>query len=253
MSDDSTVPVAGGADRPVDLVSFDLDGTLVDTGGEIAEAVNRALADVGMASCSRAQIEKLIGAGAHALMRRLLAQIDPECHLDHALLMARLDHHYALTAGTCSELYPGASTCLQSLRDGGVRLALVTNKEFRHARRVLDAHRLGEVFDLVIGGDSLAWKKPDARVLRYVATTLQVGLDRIVHVGDSVTDLEAARQAGVRDWAVPWGYNGGRSVVEDCPGRLFESLPAVARHVLASRAVHPVACASALGSAEGDR
>lgn len=216
--------------RPVDLLSFDLDGTLVDTAAEIADAVNRALADVDVAPCSPSLIASLIGNGAHALMHRLLAQIDPRQRLDRTLLLSRLDHHYAVTAGTRSEPYPGAFECLQALRDGGIRLALVTNKEFRHACTVLEAHRLSGYFELVIGGDSLAWKKPDARVLRHVMTVLRVASGRTAHVGDSVTDLEAARRAGVADWAVPWGYNGGRPVAEEEPGRLFDSLIELARH-----------------------
>lgn len=217
--------------RSFDLLSFDLDGTLVDTAGEIADAVNRVLVEVDVAPCPQALIASLIGAGAHALMLRLLARIDPRQRLDRRSLLARLDHHYAMTAGTRSELYPGARECLQALRDDGMRLALVTNKEFRHARAVLDAHRLSGYFELVIGGDSLAWKKPDARVLRHVMTVLQVSPDRTAHVGDSITDLQAARRAGVADWAVSWGYNGGRPVAEEGPGRLFGSFAELVLHV----------------------
>jgi phosphoglycolate phosphatase len=219
----------------IDLLTFDLDGTLVDTAAEIAEAVNRALADVDVAPCPQPQIESLIGAGAHELMRRLLAQIDPAQRLDRALVLARLDHHYAETAGTHGVTYPGAHACLQALRDDGVRLGLVTNKELRHARRVLDANDLTGYFEQVIGGDSLAWKKPDARVLQHVMAMLRSEPARTAHLGDSATDLRAARNAGVADWAVPWGYNAGEPVENDRPSRMFQSLPQVAEHVLSLR------------------
>lgn len=219
----------------IDLLTFDLDGTLVDTAAEIAEAVNRALADVDVAPCPQPQIESLIGAGAHELMRRLLAQIDPAQRLDRELVLARLDHHYGQTAGTHGITYPGAHACLQALREGGVRLGLVTNKELRHARRVLDANELTGYFEQVIGGDSLAWKKPDARVLQHVMAMLRSEPARTAHLGDSVTDLHAARNAGVADWAVPWGYNAGQPVEHDRPSRMFQSLPQVAEHVLRLR------------------
>lgn len=234
MTSQSHAP-ARAADARIALVTFDLDGTLVDTAGEIAEAVNRALADVGMAPCPQARIESLIGAGAHELMRRLLGMIDPDARLDTARVLARLDHHYAETAGTRCGLYPGAIDCLEALRAEGVQLALVTNKELRHARRVLEAQGLTGYFKQVIGGDSLAWKKPDARVLQHVMHALQVQPRQAAHLGDSVTDLRAARNADVADWAVPWGYNAGRPIVEDGPGRLFESLPQVADYVIAGR------------------
>ncbi|HEY0198273.1 MAG TPA: phosphoglycolate phosphatase [Rhodanobacter sp.] len=225
----------GTAEQTINAVTFDLDGTLVDTSSEITEAVNRTLADFSMQSRQKSQIEALIGAGAHELMRRLLTTIDPDERVDRAELIARFDQHYADTAGTSGVAYPGAAECLEALRVDGVRLACVTNKELRHARHVLHANGLAGSFELVIGGDSLAWKKPDARVLQYVLKVLGCEPTNAAHVGDSATDLRAARNTGVADWAVPWGYNEGRAVEDDGPSRLFQSLPQIASHVLGLR------------------
>lgn len=214
------------------MVTFDLDGTLVDTAGEIADAVNRTLLDFHMAAVPQPQIEALIGAGAHELMRRLLAQIDPESQLDRSAVFARFDEHYGETAGTVGTVYPGAVACLEALRSDGVRLACVTNKEARYAARVLAATGLDRQFELVIGGDTLPWKKPDARVLQHVLTAFDCNPLHAAHVGDSSTDLLSARNAGVADWAVPWGYNAGRLVADDLPQRLFQSLPKIAEFVL---------------------
>jgi phosphoglycolate phosphatase len=219
----------------IDVLSFDLDGTLVDSAGEIADAVNRTLTDFAMAPRPRREIELLIGAGLHELMRRLLAVIDPRETQDRPALFARLDRHYAAMAGAGGIAYPGAHACLGALRSDGVRLACVTNKEQRHARRVLDADGLTGYFDLVIGGDTLAWKKPDGRVLRHVLAVLGGAPAHAAHVGDSSTDLHAARHAGIADWAVPWGYNGGRAVEQDGPARLFQSLPQIADEVICGR------------------
>ncbi len=220
----------------IKLVSFDLDGTLVDTAGEIAVAVNRTLADFGREPHSQAAIEHLIGAGAHELMRRMVRQIDVDGTLDVAQVLARFDQHYADTAGTFGQPYPGCRETLQSLGDAGVQLACVTNKELRHARHVLKVNQLADYFELVIGGDSLPCKKPDARVLRHVLAAFDSAPGQAAHVGDSETDIAAARNAGVAAWAVPWGYNSGRPVAAATPDRLFHSMSEIAQLVRALRA-----------------
>ncbi len=215
------------------LLSFDLDGTLVDSAGEIAEAANRALQALGLAPRPLAEITQHIGHGGHALMRQLLAgQPRP---VAEAQALALFDHHIARTTGSSSTLYPGAAQALAGLRAAGLRLACVTNKELAQARRLLAHHRLDRAFELVLGGDSLPQKKPHASVLRYVAQTLGVPAQpqTMAHVGDSATDVQAAHNAGVAAWALPHGYNGGRPISEAGPDRLLPDLAAVAEAALA--------------------
>jgi phosphoglycolate phosphatase len=146
-----------------------------------------------------------------------------------------MDRHYAVTTGSSARPYGGCDQVLADLRQAGIRLACVTNKEIRHAVRVLQVTGLAGYFDLVIGGDSLPEKKPHASVLRHVARTLEVGLVQCAHLGDSETDVAAARNAGVAAWAVPYGYNAGRPIADAQPDLLFDDLPSVSRHVLGLR------------------
>jgi phosphoglycolate phosphatase len=219
------------------LVSLDLDGTLIDTAGEIAEAANRTLRELGLAEQPVAAITLLIGRGAHALMRQLLAQSGAV--VDAAVALARLDRHLEATTGTLSRPYAGAHEALALLRAHGVRLACVTNKEMRHAERVLQAHGFAAKFDLVIGGNSLPQKKPHASVLQHVAATLGVPLHAMAHVGDSAVDVQAARNAGVAAWAVPYGYNAGEPIASAQPDRVFVDLLEMARHVVGSAPDRP--------------
>lgn len=223
-----------------DLISFDLDGTLVDTASEIAEAANRALESHGIARRPPAEITLLIGAGTHQLMLKLLAR----CFIERPALAATvradavlnsLDEHYAIIAGSSALPYGGCREALAELNAAGVRLACVTNKELRHTRRVLEVNRLESWFDLVIGGDSLPEKKPHPSVLLHAARTLGISPARTAHLGDSATDVAAARNAGVAAWVVPYGYNAGVAIAEANPDRIFGDLREVSRFVITAR------------------
>ena len=227
------------------VVSFDLDGTLLDSAAEIAEAVNRALHEQGLPRLPAAELTLLIGHGARRLVQDVLARLTPTglqaggpAQID--TILASFERHYAALIGTSSVPYPGAAEALLRLRGAGVRLACVTNKQQLPAQRLLQHHGLLPRFELLIGGDTLAHKKPHASVLQHVAAAMQVPLSQVAHVGDSATDVMAARNAGVAAWAVPWGYNGGEPIADAEPDRLFDSLAAVASHVLGDATADPV-------------
>lgn len=223
------------------LISFDLDGTLVDTASEIAEAANRTLLDIGQARIPADRITPLIGHGAHALMRKLLEQLQADGghaadRWPVAAVLQAFDDHYAQTVGSSARPYAGARETLHRLRSAGIRVACTTNKELRHALCVLRANRLDGYFDMVLGGDSLPEKKPHASVLRTLAARLDCEPGRMAHVGDSAIDVAAARNAGVPAWAVPYGYNGGQPIGDSRPDRIFDRLSDVADHVLSPQA-----------------
>lgn len=232
--------MTGGTGMAFDIVSFDLDGTLVDTAAEIAEAANRTLETHGIARRPVEEITQFIGAGTHELMRRVLARVFQEQPALEQLIstgevLRSLDGHYADTTGTTSMPYAGAHEALARLKGAGIRLACTTNKELRHTQRLLDKQDMRHWFDIVIGGDSLPFKKPDARVLGHVVSTLGGDPRRAAHLGDSHTDVLAARNAGIAVWAVPYGYNAGQPIEASRPDRLFPDLQSVADHVLQGR------------------
>ncbi|MDE2400644.1 MAG: phosphoglycolate phosphatase [Burkholderiales bacterium] len=230
------------------LITFDLDGTMVDTAAEIAEAANRTLVEIGLPRRTPGEVTQLIGHGTRELMKGLLQKAHDagEASLasrDTELVMQAFERHYHDTTGTDSRLYPGCLDGLEILYRAGVQLACVTNKELRFAQRVLEVTGLARYFPIVIGGDSLVQKKPHPLVIQYCLDALNVHQSKAAHVGDSSIDIETARRAGVAAWAVPYGYNGGQPIEHARPDGLFANIARIADHVLCGGALRPGAAA----------
>lgn len=211
-------------------LTFDLDGTLVDTAGEIALAVNQTLQGMGLPAQPEAAIARHIGAGLHATLDGVLQELG-RAQQAGPRAWQELDAQYARLAGRVAQPYAGAADMLGALRAQGVRLACVTNKAQRFALQVLAGTRLAPLLDHVVGGDSLPYKKPDARVLTHVLRVLGVAAGQAAHVGDSATDVAAARAAGVAAWVVPWGYRGGLTVADLAADRVFNAFDDITTHV----------------------
>jgi len=204
--------------RRVDLVLFDLDGTLVETAPEIADAVNDTLRHFGWAPVDEAQIARWIGHGTGELLVQAVARAmasTPALLRGSERLSAigqLYDRFYEARCGTRSRLYPGVVEALASLRVSGTRLAIVTNKERRYTERVLAAHDLATHLDRVVCGDSLPTRKPDPAGVQSCLSEFGVAPDRSLFVGDSSIDAATARNAGVPVWLLPHGYNMGQPI-----------------------------------------
>jgi len=200
----------------VKAVALDLDGTLLDTLPDIAEAANRMLGDLGRPRTDLATVRGYIGDGIQRLTKRLLTgQRDAEP--DPALVERALplfERHYRDTFTQTTRPYPGVLEGLERMRAAGLRLACVTNKAIGFSDPLLEATGLHRYLELVIGGDSLPTKKPDPGPLRYVAARFGLAADRLLMVGDSDNDSRAGRAAGCPVVLVSYGYTGGRDVRE---------------------------------------
>lgn len=204
-----------------DAAIIDLDGTMVDTLGDFAEALNRMLGDLELPPIAAQHIERMVGKGSEHLLRSVLnhvlehmgkapTAIEIEALYAHA--WPSYQRHYLAINGHYARVYPGVEAGLQALRHAGLRLACLTNKPTSFALPLLRAKGLEGYFEQVFGGDSFDKKKPDPLPLLKTCEALQTAPARTLMVGDSSNDAQAARAAGCPVVLVTYGYNHGLPV-----------------------------------------
>lgn len=199
----------------ITTILFDLDGTLVDTAPDIADAMDRVLVAMGREPRGEAAARQWIGNGAQKLMdRALTGEMDgmPADDL-RAEALRRFLEEYGKALCVRSKLFPGVRECLDMLRADGYQLGCVTNKPEDLSVRLLHEVQLGpETISVVVGGDSLPQKKPDPAPLHHAITALSGTPAQTLMVGDSVTDIKAAASAGTAIACVSYGYNPGGNI-----------------------------------------
>ena len=206
---------------PLDVraVAFDLDGTLVETLPDLHESAVRMLAQIGRPAVTESTVRAYIGDGVDRLVSRLLTG-KPDGEPDPALFETAAEDfrgHYASVLTRASHPFSGVISCLKILRERGFKLACVTNKPARFTEPLLEGLALTGYFDLILSGDSLPRKKPDALPLLHTARAFGVEPVQLLMVGDSPVDTGSARSAGCPVFCVPYGYRGTLTVRElDC-------------------------------------
>ncbi len=184
---------------PPGCLLFDLDGTLVDSLPDLTSAINLLRADFDLAALSRPQVRNYVGDGATALVQRAL----PDGDFDQRKLTSFLCY-YQQHLCELSSPYPGIREMLEQLH--GYPLAVVTNKPRQMAAQLLENLGLTRYFQLVLGGDSCAQKKPHPAPVIEALHQLKAENQNSLMIGDHHTDLRAAKAAGVPACFCSWGY-----------------------------------------------
>lgn len=193
---------------PFEVVGFDLDGTLLDTAGDLAHAVNHALSLEGRAPLSIPTVRSFVGGGARRLLLKSLEvtgeDVSPP-RFEH--LHAELLQYYEANIAVETCLFPGGEAMLDELASRGVKIAVVTNKLERFALSIFAQMGLSERFVTVIGGDTLGQgkAKPAPDLLNLMLE--RVGTTNAAYVGDTKFDTLAAKAAGLPCVAVSFGFN----------------------------------------------
>jgi phosphoglycolate phosphatase len=222
----------------IEAAIVDLDGTLLDTAPDIAEAANRMLLELSLPARDRAEVADFIGQGLRVLVARCIgsAKAPESGAVDRAL--AVFERHYSAVSGSGTRVFPGAREGLVAMRALGIRLACITNKAEKFTLPLMERFDLGGEFDLVVSGDMLARKKPDPLPLQFVCGQFGVAPAAALMIGDSPNDTLAARAAGCPVACVPYGYREGREVRDlDCDA-IVSTLAAAASLIQASNSLH---------------
>ncbi|GGH60678.1 phosphoglycolate phosphatase, bacterial [Comamonas phosphati] len=213
----------------IDAVMVDLDGTMVNTLGDFAEALNRMLADLQLPAIAPQAIEHMVGKGSEHLIRSVLAHVGAaKAEALYPRAWQRYEHHYLQINGQFADVYPGVREGLQALQARGLRLACLTNKPLSFARPLLAAKGLDGFFDQVFGGDSFERKKPDPMPLLKTCEALASQPARTLMVGDSSNDAQAAHAAGCPVVLMTYGYNHGQPIAAVAAEAHLDSLAQLA-------------------------
>jgi len=213
-------------------VTFDLDGTLLDTIADLAEACRLMLEEIGEPPRSQAEVHSFVGKGMAVLVERCLTR---EAAPSTERLEQAIDafkRHYTAVNGKYTTIYPGVLEGLDAWRSGGIKMGIVTNKPALFTEMLIERMGIADFFDVVVSGDTTEFKKPHPEPIRHACHWLGVTPERNLHVGDSINDILAARAAGSAAFCVPYGYNEGQPVDSaDCDA-LVSDLLAAYEHAL---------------------
>lgn len=211
--------------KPVDLVMFDLDGTLADTGRDLAEAVNFTRAHFDLPKWPDARVLVHVGRGVEHLLRHALPEECPD-RFDEVMrvFLERYEKHLL----DATVLYPNVYETLEYFR--GKRRVVVSNKIHRLTVAVLRGLGVESCFDIILGGDSAAQKKPDPALLHQALACFQVAPGRALMIGDGAIDIEAGKRAGVLTCGVTYGLGRKEDVIAAKPDYIVNDLAEIARY-----------------------
>jgi len=205
----------------MDLLIFDLDGTLVDSRLDLANAVNAMRSHLGMGPLTNERVYTYVGNGAQVLVRRSLGEqvTDPEVEKALAFFM----EYYGAHDLDYTTLYPGVRQSLDRCRDAGKRMAVLTNKPTAMSRHILEGLGVGGHFFRIFGGDSFEQKKPHPIGVETLMQEAGVDRARTMMIGDSSVDVATARHAGIACCGVTYGFQ-PESLADPAPTLLVDSM-----------------------------
>jgi phosphoglycolate phosphatase len=209
-----------------EMILIDVDGTLVDSVPDLAYCVDEMMKALGMPVHGEVEVRNWVGNGVERLVRRaLIGQLDgePDETLFEKAYPIFLDL-YAVNTSQRSCLYPGVREGLDYLKAAGYILGCVTNKAAQFTIPLLKDLGIHDDFENIVCGDTLAKKKPDPLPLLHSAEVLGVAPEKSLMLGDSVSDVKAARAAGFQIICMSYGYNHGVDIRESHPDAVIDSM-----------------------------
>lgn len=209
-----------------EMILIDVDGTLVDSVPDLAYCVDEMMKQMDRPPYGEDMVRNWVGNGVERLVRRaLIGQLDGEPdEVDFEKAYPIFLELYTENTSKRSVLYPGISEGLDFLQAAGYRLGCVTNKAAQFTIPLLKDLGIYAYFEIVISGDTLAKKKPDPLPLLHAAEYFAAEPANALMIGDSQSDVKAARAAGFRIICMSYGYNHGEDIREYKPDAVIDSM-----------------------------
>ncbi len=209
-----------------ELIMIDVDGTLVDSVPDLAWCIDETMKQIGLPVRGEAAVRNWVGNGVVRLTERAVAN-DLDAPHDEALFekaMPIFDALYAENTSKRSVLYPGVKEGLDYLKSTGIKIGCITNKAERFTLPILNDLGIRDYFEIVISGDTLEKKKPDPLPLLHGAKVLGAKPENSLMLGDSSSDIKAARAAGFAIICMSYGYNHGVDIHDSNPDVVIDSM-----------------------------
>jgi phosphoglycolate phosphatase len=213
----------------IHLLIFDLDGTLIDSRLDLANAVNAARRHMGREPLPNERVYTYVGNGAPILIRRAMGEQATDAEVQEALEFFL--EYYGQHDLDHTVLYPGVRESVDRLRDAGKKLAVLTNKPVRMSRHIVEGLGLAPHFFQVYGGNSFEFKKPNPVGIQTLMAESAVAREFALMVGDSSVDVHTARNARIRCCGVTYGFQ-PESLADPAPDLLVDRIEDMADWVL---------------------
>lgn len=202
------------------LCIFDMDGTIVNSIGDIAAAMNRSLSKMGCRTYETYDYYKMVGDGMEVLCRRALPNSAEE---EVQKLISLYSEDYLTNCCEKSVAYDGIPELLDSLKQHGIRCAVLSNKPHNQAKRVAGELFCSDAFDIVLGYTEKFPPKPSPESLLYLIDKFGVSGDDVIYIGDSNVDIRLGKAANVFTAGVTWGFRGAEELISEGADRIAEN------------------------------
>lgn len=209
----------------IELMLFDLDGTLIDSRADLARSINLMLEELDRPPLDEDTIAAFVGDGVRVLVYRSLTATDPNkrppdefLHADGVALMHK---HYAEQMFVSTRLYSGIAETLGHF--SSKKKAVVTSKEVRFTKLLLEKFDIEQYFDCIVGGDTVTERKPDPKPVIEALRLLDGRTRQAVMIGDSENDVNAGKRAGVLTCGVTYGFRTADQLRKTAPDVLIDS------------------------------
>ena len=189
------------------IIVFDLDGTLINSAPDLCNALNQTLEEINIPKISIDEVKEFLGDGALELIKKGISKYDSINNYNTENLRKRFLEFYDKCLLNETKFYPNAIQSINKIRKNNYSTAICTNKPVGLAKRIINGLNASSLFDIITGGDSYNYRKPDPRHLIKTIESTGNKLDKAIMIGDSLNDIKCAKKANIKNIVVNFGYS----------------------------------------------